>query len=71
MTDRRAEKSRGFTFVVPSADHEAGKAVARLNGKEFDRRALKVNEARPRVVVQFGFFWALRRVHPRAKLRSC
>jgi RNA recognition motif-containing protein len=29
-------------------DEEAQKAIAELNGKDFDGRAIKVNEARPK-----------------------
>lgn len=47
-TDRETGRSRGFGFVT-MADKEAGaKAIAALNGKEFEGRALAVNEAQPR-----------------------
>jgi len=48
IKDRETERSRGFGFVEMSDDEEAQKAIAELNGKEFDGRPLKVNEARPR-----------------------
>jgi RNA recognition motif-containing protein len=47
-TDRETGRSRGFGFVT-MADKDAGaKAIAELNGKEFEGRALAVNEAQPR-----------------------
>jgi len=48
MTDRDTGKPRGFAFVEMANDEEADKAVAALNGKEFEGRSLTVNEARPR-----------------------
>ena len=46
--DKFTGKSRGFAFVQMGTQEEANKAVADLNGKEIDGRALTVNEARPR-----------------------
>ena len=48
IMDRMTNKSRGFAFVEMSNQAEATKAVAELNGKDCNGRALKVNEARPR-----------------------
>jgi cold-inducible RNA-binding protein len=48
MTDRDTGKSRGFAFVEMAQDEDAEKAIAGLNGKDFDGRALTINEARPR-----------------------
>ncbi len=48
MTDRDTGRSRGFAFVEMSSDEDAAKAIAALNGKEVDSRALNVNEARPK-----------------------
>ena len=48
MTDRDTGKPRGFAFVQMTNDEEALKAVAALNGKEFEGRSLTVNEARPK-----------------------
>ena|SRR5579863_1602103 len=48
MTDRDTGKPRGFAFVEMTNDEEAQRAVAALNGKEFEGRSLTVNEARPR-----------------------
>lgn len=47
-TDRETGRSRGFAFVEMSNDEEASRAMSALDGKEFDGRTIKVNEARPR-----------------------
>lgn len=47
IKDKISGRSKGFGFVEMSTDEEAGKAIEMLNGKEFDGRALTVNEARP------------------------
>ena len=46
--DRETGRARGFAFVEMSNDDEAAKAIAALDGKDFDGRNVKVNEARPR-----------------------
>jgi RNA recognition motif-containing protein len=48
IQDRATGHSRGFGFVEMSTEEEAKKAIAELNGKEFQGRQLSVNEARPR-----------------------
>jgi RNA recognition motif-containing protein len=48
VTDRETGRARGFGFVEMSNDGEGEKAIAALNGTEFDGRALSVNEARPK-----------------------
>ena len=48
ITDTRTSQSKGFGFVEMGTDAEAQAAIAALNGKEHDGRALTVNEARPR-----------------------
>jgi len=48
IKDRMTGRSKGFGFVEMSNDDEAAAAVAQLNGKELDGRAIVVNEARPR-----------------------
>ena len=55
MTDRDTGRSRGFAFVEMVQDEEAAKAIAALNGKEFDGRALTINEARPKPARSGGF----------------
>jgi len=47
ITDRETGRSKGFAFVQMSSDEEAQNAIAKLDGKEMDGRAMKVNEARP------------------------
>ncbi len=46
VTNPETGKSRGFAFVAMANDDEADRAMAGLNGKEADGRALTVNEAR-------------------------
>jgi RNA recognition motif-containing protein len=48
IIDRDAGRSKGFGFVEMGSDEEAEAAIAALNGKEIDGRALTVSEARPR-----------------------
>lgn len=48
IMDRMTNKSRGFAFVEMGNQADATKAIAELNGKDCNGRALKVNEARPR-----------------------
>jgi len=48
ITDRDSGRSKGFGFVEMGSDAEAEAAIAALNGKEVNGRALKVNEAKPR-----------------------
>ena len=47
IEDRETGRSRGFGFVEMSSQSEGEEAIAQLNGKEVDGRALKVNEAKP------------------------
>ena len=48
MKDRDTGQSRGFAFVEMPDAESAAKAIADLNGKEWDGRVLNVNEARPK-----------------------
>ena len=48
VTDRETGRARGFGFVEMSPDEEAERAIAALNGRELDGRALNINEARPK-----------------------
>ena len=48
IMDRDTGRSKGFGFVEMKTDQEAQAAIAALNGKDVDGRALKVNEAKPR-----------------------
>lgn len=55
MTDRDTGRSRGFAFVEIADDEAAAKAVADLNGKDFNGRPLTINEARPKPERRGGF----------------
>jgi cold-inducible RNA-binding protein len=48
VTDRDTGRAKGFGFVEMSSNAEADRAIAELNGRELDGRALNVNEARPK-----------------------
>ncbi len=48
ITDRDTGHARGFAFVEMSVNADADRAIAELNGREFDGRTLNVNEARPK-----------------------
>lgn len=48
VTDRDTGRSRGFAFVEMADNSEAKQAIAGLNGRQLDGRALNVNEARPK-----------------------
>jgi cold-inducible RNA-binding protein len=48
VTDRDTGRSKGFGFVEMNNDQACKAAIAAMNGKEVDGRALTVNEARPR-----------------------
>ncbi|MBI4686073.1 MAG: RNA-binding protein [Nitrospirae bacterium] len=47
IKDPATGRSKGFGFVEMVSDEDAQKAIASLNGKAFNDRALTVNEARP------------------------
>ena len=48
VTDRDTGRSRGFAFVEMSNTEEADRAISGLNGRDFEGRALNINEARPK-----------------------
>ena len=48
VTDRDSGRSRGFGFVEMAEKKDATSAIAALNGRDSDGRALTVNEARPK-----------------------
>jgi len=54
VTDRDTGQARGFGFVEMTANADADRAIAELNGKELDGRTLNVNEARPKTERSFG-----------------
>ncbi|MFO0963556.1 MAG: RNA-binding protein [Phycisphaerales bacterium] len=47
-SDRETGRSRGFGFVTMASKEAGAAAIAALNGKDFEGRALVVNEAQPR-----------------------
>jgi len=55
IMDRDTGRSKGFGFVEMGGDQEAQAAIAALNGKEVEGRALTVNEARPKPEGGRGF----------------
>lgn len=48
ISDQFTGRSRGFGFVEMPNREEGLRAIEELDSKEFNGRALKVNEARPR-----------------------
>lgn len=48
IMDRDTGRSKGFGFVEMKTDQEAQAAIAAMNGKDHEGRALTVNEAKPR-----------------------
>jgi len=54
VEDRDTGRSRGFGFVEMASKEDGNKAIAELDGKEFDGRQIKVNEAKPREDRGFG-----------------
>lgn len=54
VRDRDTGQARGFGFVEMENDAEGNRAIAALNGRELNGRALNVNEARPREERGFG-----------------
>jgi len=63
VTDRDTGRSRGFAFVEMTDAAEADRAIAALNGKELDGRALNINEARPKTEGGRGGFGGGGRPH--------
>lgn len=47
ITDKFSGRSKGFGFVEMTSPEDNEKAIAQLNGKELDGRAIAVNEAKP------------------------
>ena len=47
IMDRDTGRSKGFGFVEMSSDAEAQAAIGRMNGSDWEGRALTVNEAKP------------------------
>ena len=53
ITDRDTGRSKGFGFVTMD-EEQAEKAIAELNGRQHNGRALTVNEAKPMVKKEFA-----------------
>jgi RNA recognition motif-containing protein len=47
ITDRDTGRSKGFAFVEMETEEAAEHAIAEINGKKLEGRALTVNEAKP------------------------
>lgn len=47
IQDRDTGRSKGFGFVEMGTDEEAASAISKLNGTDFEGRAITVSEARP------------------------
>ena len=47
IIDKMTGRSKGFGFIEMAKDADADKAIAEMNGKDFQGRTLTVNEARP------------------------
>ncbi len=48
IMDRETNRPRGFAFITMSTAEEAQNAIAALDGRDMDGRALTVNVAKPR-----------------------
>jgi len=48
VTERETGRSRGFAFVEMSSPAEAATAISNLNGRDYEGRTIKVNEAEER-----------------------
>lgn len=48
ITDRETGRAKGFGFIAMNDDSAANTAIEELNGKDFDGRTLRINEAKPR-----------------------
>ena len=48
IMDKVTQRSRGFGFVEMDSDEDAKKAIAGLNNKEVEGRAMSVSVAKPK-----------------------
>jgi RNA recognition motif-containing protein len=56
IKDHDSGESRGFAFVEMTDQTGGAEAVRELEGKEFQNRRLKVNEAKPKGPVSYNSF---------------
>ena len=61
ISDRETQRSKGFGFVEMASESAAQAAIAALNGKNVEGRALTVNEARPQEPRSAGGFGGAQR----------
>ncbi len=54
ITDRDTGRSKGFGFVEMGTEAEAASAIEKLNGQQFEGRAINVSEARPQAPREGG-----------------
>jgi len=47
IMDKMTGRSKGFGFIEMSTDEEAQAAITMFDGKDFEGRRIRVNEARP------------------------
>ncbi len=47
IVDRETGRSKGFAFVEMSNDEEAQQAIEKFDGKDYEGRPMRVNEAKP------------------------
>lgn len=47
INDRETGRPKGFGFVTMNDDAQAQSAIEALNGKDFEGRSLRINEAKP------------------------
>ena len=67
MRDRETGRARGFAFVEMATDEAASHAIDTLNNSSYGGRNLSVNEARPQMPRNGGFYGPRsgRRTEPR------
>jgi cold-inducible RNA-binding protein len=56
IKDFETKEPRGFAFVEMPKREEANEAINALDSKEFQKRTLKVNEAKPKEPVVYNSF---------------
>ncbi len=54
IMDRDSGRSKGFAFVEMSSAAEAQDSISKLNGSQFEGRAMNVSEAKPQAPREGG-----------------